>query len=439
MRFLKFRKISNPAGEVCKDSGRHPVASQRAEIPEELHKRLDAIDTTLQRVWRDLDFIRNRMSAYVGEGVALTYLADETPMYVNSNDSGCPANLINGGRYEEENLEVLLSFVTPDTIFIDVGANVGFYALQIARRLTGNGRVYAFEPHPEVAGLLQRNAFVNGLSRVISCFPFALSDQNAPAVLQYPVGHLGGGQVTDSREIFADTLVRSEVKRLDDVLGTEITCDLVKIDVEGHEIHVLNGMRGIIGNSPQIKILFEKLVPNMGTEAAIEQYFDQIGFALYAINPDSSLYQLSAGGLRDWGGYVLAAGRGVIDDGLARSRFSIYSKQLWVPRTTSPEPQPESGRLSCIASGDSLLFHGPYWFLRCGRWRFKLHGEIRGAVSFSLLERFGFSVQQFTLETGQSEHIFTLGRDLVYFECAARAASADAEISVSRIEFVREP
>jgi hypothetical protein len=50
-------------------------------------------------------------------------------MFVNCNDFGCPVNLINGGRYEEENLEVLLSFVTPDTVFIDVGANVGFYAL----------------------------------------------------------------------------------------------------------------------------------------------------------------------------------------------------------------------------------------------------------------------------------------------------------------------
>ncbi|MGH7031549.1 MAG: FkbM family methyltransferase [Stellaceae bacterium] len=434
MRFFNRHRNAASTVELGTNREQFPIAK-----PGELRKRLDGIETTLQRLWRDIDFIRNRMSSYVGDGIALTYLVDDTPMFVNSNDRGT-IKFIDGGRYEEDNLEVLLSFVTPDTVFIDIGANVGFFTLQIARRLTGDGKVYAFEPHPEVAELLQRNVFANGLSRVVSCFSFALSDQNAAANLQYPIGHLGGGHVADSDEFFAHTLVKSESKRLDDVLGSAFSADLVKIDVEGHEINVLKGMRGIIANSPRIKILFEKFAPNIGTELAIEQYFHEIGFALYAVNSDSSLCEFGAGGLCEWGGYVLAAGRGVIDDSLVRSRFSIYAKQLWVPPTISPSaPQPQVDRLYRAAPRGALLFYGPYWFLGRGRWRFKLHGEIRGTVSFSLQERFGFSVQQFTLEAGQSEHIFAFGRDLVYFECAARAASGDAEINVSRIEFVREP
>ena len=232
-----------------------------------LGRRLDGIETMLERVWGDLDFIRNRLSCYIGDGIALTYLLDQTPMFVNCNDFGCPVNLIDGGRYEEENLEVLLSFVTPDTVFVDVGANVGFYTVEIARRLTGNGRAYAFEPHPKLIELLRRNAFVNGLAPVVSSFSFALSDRNGPADLQYPTGHLGGGQVSAPGEIAGHTMVKSELKKLDDLLGRDFRCDLVKIDVEGHELNVLNGMREIVGNSPRIKILFEKLVPNIGNEA----------------------------------------------------------------------------------------------------------------------------------------------------------------------------
>ena len=438
MRFFRPRR-GRPADNRAATDAAPPQRSGDEAGLAALGHRLDGIETMLERVWGDLDFIRNRLSCYIGDGIALTYLLDQTPMFVNCNDFGCPVNLLDGGRYEEENLEVLLSFVTPDTVFVDVGANVGFYTVEIARRLTGNGRAYAFEPHPKLIELLRRNAFVNGLAPVVSGFPFALSDHNAPADLQYPEGHLGGGQVAAQGEIAGHTLVKSEIKKLDDVFGRDFRCDLVKIDVEGHELNVLNGMREIVGNSPRIKILFEKLVPNIGNEADLEQYFAALGFALYAVGPDATLAELAEGGLRGWGGYALAAPRGLIgEDALNRSRFSIYARQLWrSPALAANSAAVPDGHFSASAAG-ALLFHGPYWFLKRGRWRFKLHGRICGAAKFSLLERFGYTVSSFTLEAGQSEQVVTLRRDLVHFECAAYAASADAEIDIDRIEFIRE-
>jgi FkbM family methyltransferase len=325
--------------------------------------------------------------------------------------------------------------VTPDTIFLDIGANVGFYAVQIARRLAGEGKVYAFEPHPKLVELLRRNAHLNGLLRAVECLPFALSDRNASTNLQYPHGHLGGGRIAGPGELLGHTLVESETKRLDDVFGPKFACDLVKIDVEGHEINVLNGMLNIIQNSPKIKILFEKLLPNMGTEVRLEKYFKDNGFVLYGVQSDSSLLELNSGGLVNWGGYALAARRGVIDDGMDRSRFSIFAKQLW-PRAGS-ESRLLTDRLRCRGSHGTLMFHGPYWFLKRGRWRLKFHGHIRGTVAFSILERFGYGVSQFTFDAGQSEHTFTLQRDLVHFECAAWATKEETEIAVERIDFIR--
>jgi hypothetical protein len=63
----------------------------------ELSRRLKAIETTLERVWHDLDFVRSRMSCYIDDETTLTYLVDEMPMFVNSNDFGCPVNIMNGG------------------------------------------------------------------------------------------------------------------------------------------------------------------------------------------------------------------------------------------------------------------------------------------------------------------------------------------------------
>jgi FkbM family methyltransferase len=395
-----------------------------------LSKQLAALDAKLERMWLDLDFIRTRLSSYLGDGVALTYLVDATPIYINSDDCGGPSNLLNGGRYEEQNLEVLLSFVKENTVFLDVGANLGFFTLQVGRRVLHSGRVYAFEPHPKLLKLLRWNVHLNGLMGTVTCFPFGLSDQNSAAKFSYPIGHLGGGAVGDLSDNADYDTVDSELRRLDDVLGSDFSCDLVKIDVEGHELNVLNGMRRIVANSPEIKILFEKLSPNVGTEEAFEEYFRGSGFDLYQVRDDSSLDEFVAGSLKERGGYVLAARRGTIAEGTSRSRFSIYPGQLFVPTALS---ESRSG-----AKPGDILFHGPYWFLRKGVWRLKLYGSIRGAISFILQERFGYRVLGFPMSEGQSEHVFILKRDLIHFECVARSATEGAQIELNRLEFIRE-
>jgi FkbM family methyltransferase len=406
-----------------------------------LSHQLAALDAKLDRVRLDLDllrndsdFVRTHLSSYLGDGVALTYLVDATPIYINSDDCGGPSNLLNGGRYEEQNLEVLLSFVKPDTVFVDIGANIGFFTLQVGRRVLRNGRVLSFEPHPKLLNLLRWNVHLNGLAGTVTCFPFGLSDQNSPARFTYPIGHLGGGTIGDLPNNPAYDMVTSEVRLLDDVLGSDFVCDLVKIDVEGHELNVLNGMRRIVANSPGIKILFEKLSLNVGTEEALEEYFRERGFDLYQVLDDSSLDKIVAGSLKERSGYVLAARQGAVAESTQRSRFSVYPGQLLLP---TPRPAAMQNSIQESKPGE-ILFHGPYWFLRKGVWRFKLHGAIIGAISFTLQERFGYHVLDFPLTEGQSEHVFILQHDLIHFECVARSAAEGARIELDRLEFTRE-
>jgi hypothetical protein len=105
-----------------------------------------------------------------------------------------------------------------------------------------------------------------------------------------------------------------------------------------------------------------------------------------------------------------------------------------------PEPMstPTPGPLTRSAAKGEMLFHGPYWFMRSGVWRFRLHGEMVGEVRFGILERFGHIVAQFCLTQSEVEHVFVIPRDLLYFECAAFAESERAEINVRRLEFMRE-
>jgi len=399
-----------------------------------LSQQLAALDAKLERMWLDLDFVRTRLSSYLGDGVALTYLVDATPIYINSNDCGSPSNLLNGGRYEEENLEVLLSFVKEDTIFLDIGANLGFFTLQIGKRVVRKGRVYSFEPHPKLSSLLRWNVHLNGLSASVTCFPFGLSDQNSPAKFAYPIGHLGGGAVGDLSNSATHDIVDSELRELDDVLGPEFSCDLVKIDVEGHELNVLKGMKQTVKNSPEIKILFEKISLNVGTEEALEEYFYECGCDLYHVRDDSSLEKLVIGSLKERSGYVLATRDHEIEKNPKRSCFCVYPGQLLFPVPHRATPEDSKGG----AKPGDILFHGPYWFLRKGVWRFKLHGAVRGVICFILQERFGYHVLDFSMREGQSEHIFILKRDLIHFECVARSATESGRIELDRIEFIRE-
>jgi FkbM family methyltransferase len=432
----------NKLRQMFRNSQREPPVEQAPTAPLQMYgPELDAglrqirgdVDAELRQIRLELEFVRTRLTSYVGDGIALTYLVDETPIFVNSNDLGSPFNLMSGGRYEEDNIEVLLSFLKEDTIFLDIGANIGFFTLKIGKRLGPQGKVYAFEPHPRIHDLLRRNVHINGIAKLVTCFKLALSDKNATETLRYPIGHLGGGHLGPVENL-GDTVVDAELRRLDDLLGADFRCDLVKIDVEGHEIGVLDGMKNIVLNSPRIKILFEKLDANAGTEAALESYFSGLGFALYAVRHDASLAALAKGALAEWSGYVVATRPGAIEDGLQRSRFSIYGGQLLPPTASAPE----SGPLRRTANQGQMLFHGPYWYLRQGVWRFKFHGKIRGAARFGLLQRFGHVVEQFSVQVGQFEHVLVVPRDLIYFECAAYAETAQVEITVDRLEFIRE-
>lgn len=231
----------------------------------------DALRRHLSVVRLQIEFMKSRMTTYLGKGVAQTYMEDETPIYVNSHDFGGPVwEVVNGGQYEPNNLDVLLSFVRDDTVFLDIGANLGFFSLQIAKRVRTAGGVHAFEPHPELFRLFCASAFVNGLSSfdgnsgIINIKNIGASDRRARVSFNYPDDHLGGGTLVELNAR-PHTKVPGYVHPLDSVFEHNFKCDLVKIDVEGHELNVLRGMREILARSPDVKVLYEKLgVGNQG-------------------------------------------------------------------------------------------------------------------------------------------------------------------------------
>jgi FkbM family methyltransferase len=375
-----------------------------------------------------IEFIKSRLSSYAGPDTVLTYLKDESPIFVNTGDLGCPSPIINGGVWEPENTQILCSFLTASTIFLDIGANVGYYSIVMGNRLAkGEGRVLAFEPHPGMADLIERSLQLNHLEPVVKVHRIAASDHDGEVELFYPNGHVGQGSSVRHFEGLGQRL-QARAHRLDSILPANLEVDLVKIDVEGAELAVLRGMKAIIQRSPTIKILFEKLAPtpeSKSDETAV--FFAQMDLKLYGIGPGATLFPLSMQEYEERVGDVIAARDGVIDE-LERSRFSVYPGQLL------GHGQPCSTGTLYHPSGSGVLFFGPYWHLSAGDWSFKVHGTVTGSISLTIGTNDSSFQFQLTQDTLSGE--FFAPHDLHHFELRA-LGDTGASIQLSKIELIR--
>ena len=135
--------------------------------------------------------------------------------------------------------------------FIDIGANVGFYTLAAAKTFD---KVYSFEPSPYTYGRLIHNIELNKLSSVIT-INSGLSDVKSEMDLHINPFNNGGSSLNGFSETikrlypeYAWGSVRVKVDLLDEVVNSRgiFGVDLIKIDVEGHELPVIKGAQNTL-------------------------------------------------------------------------------------------------------------------------------------------------------------------------------------------------
>lgn len=178
----------------------------------------------------------------------------------------------------------------PGCVVLDVGANNGGYGQKV-RRLQPEARVYSFEPHPLTFKRLEETARCSGFNAFnVGCG----SSRGAKVLYDYP--NTGGSEhATVHEQVFTNIHEKTPVEHrvqfitLDDFMSEQQLhhVDLLKIDVEGNELDVLNGFRETLNAGKVEAIQFEFNNMNVVSRVFFKDFVELLdGYSFYRLLPD---------------------------------------------------------------------------------------------------------------------------------------------------------
>jgi FkbM family methyltransferase len=192
------------------------------------------------------------------------------------------------GYYDVPTVRAIQELLRPGMTFVDVGAHVGQYSLLGSGLVGSGGTVHSFEPEPETFALLEHNILINGLRNVhpIRC---ALGESLRDVELYVARPDNIGQTSLRKPDNFSGVKVNVQCQTLDSYAG-EHGMDrirLIKIDVEGAELDVLLGARGVLSRNPKPHIIiefWEEFLQAYGASCAqLAEFLQGSGYSLFWI------------------------------------------------------------------------------------------------------------------------------------------------------------
>lgn len=208
-------------------------------------------------------------------------IAVKTPwnstLIVNSQET-IGRSLSHMGVYDLALSECLWRLVKPQDSVVDVGANIGYFSDLLGYRCGSGGRVFSFEPHPEIYARLEEN--LRNRANIVM-HPLALSEKSGTMELYVPSNFSGNEGISSLEETPDSRKISVPVARLDEVLPSECRPRIMKIDVEGHEGAVLSGAQKTLQSLEHV--LFEDF--SDGDSLAME-CLREAGFVILRLKKD---------------------------------------------------------------------------------------------------------------------------------------------------------
>ena len=194
---------------------------------------------------------------------------------------------------ERRELSTLRDLIQPGMVIADVGANVGFYTLEMAACVGAGGRILAFEPDPFNFRLLQKRATNAPLGNA-DVYQVALGDASGRALLYCSAYNRADNRLSRSHTEPHVEACEVSVQTLDEFLRTRGTpaIDALKIDVQGNEAQVLRGARQTLNAG--VRWMWVEFSPDhlRGSGSDPEQFLESLaglGMEMFEVNDKGDL------------------------------------------------------------------------------------------------------------------------------------------------------
>jgi FkbM family methyltransferase len=196
-------------------------------------------------------------------------------------------NIASQGLYELGVTETLWRLTESGDLAVDAGANIGYMASVLGVRVGPKGRVICFEPNPEVFTSLRENVELWRKDDRCGTFDLeqaALGKEQGEARLHmndWFLTNRGTSWISDQAENGKNArVIEVPLRALDQILDESATIGVMKMDVQGQELNVLQGTAGFLKRHAVRDIVFEEASPY---PAPTHEYLKSLGYAVFGI------------------------------------------------------------------------------------------------------------------------------------------------------------
>lgn len=198
-------------------------------------------------------------NAYLGNETVLCRILSKHKVYLQAKDQGVVPHLILDGYWETWVSQCLARIVTPGSVCIDIGANFGYFTLLMSELSGVKGKVVAVEPNPNICSFLRMTQSIHAPHFEI--VEAALSNKRGRTTLHVPTVYPGSASITSFMQHLGMKYSKLKVRTLTlDEMAEQLNLlkiDVIKMDVEGAEPLIFEGMQQTLARNPDLQIVME--------------------------------------------------------------------------------------------------------------------------------------------------------------------------------------
>lgn len=308
-------------------------------------------------------------SLYLGGGKSLVKLGNGRLLCIDGQ-SPESLRLITGEGVEPQLVALFLSYLSPDSVVLDIGAGFGYFTTLAAPLLSETGSIHAFEADPRTYQCLLRSLQANAL--------FGRPNVSlAHAALLPGDGEAGREPVAEMFSRMADA-------------ATPLRPTLIRINAGTGATSVLDSLRPSLERSPEAKIIVTGLPDDPDWTARFHKHARELGLSACRIRPDASL---------EWAGHGsdLAGERHLLLTRTPAAEVARFGRSVALASLRLPDEQAVLGEGGILWEQRFVppfrpLAHGPYLYALPGRYDWRIEGVMAGTCHIRLQTDFGRTI-----------------------------------------------